>query len=164
MNENRVILDAAAFMDSAHAVSITAAATPDIRTVVQRYVAACYDDAGKAPRLLDGDDMAQLLRESLPRHFGARDPLANCAHEVVTAYLTFLGETQVVMAAYEQRRALDEHISAFCEVVKSGAAHADGIAITSKGKTIKHRASKVGRNDPCPCGSGLKFKKCCLNR
>lgn len=21
----------------------------------------------------------------------------------------------------------------------------------------------VGRNDPCPCGSGLKFKKCCLN-
>jgi uncharacterized protein len=22
---------------------------------------------------------------------------------------------------------------------------------------------KVGRNDPCPCGSGKKFKKCCLN-
>ncbi|MGG6310880.1 SEC-C metal-binding domain-containing protein [Paenibacillus macerans] len=23
------------------------------------------------------------------------------------------------------------------------------------------RANKVGRNDPCPCGSGLKYKKCC---
>ena len=23
------------------------------------------------------------------------------------------------------------------------------------------RAAKVGRNDPCPCGSGRKFKKCC---
>ena len=22
-------------------------------------------------------------------------------------------------------------------------------------------ASKVGRNDPCPCGSGKKYKKCC---
>jgi uncharacterized protein YecA (UPF0149 family) len=22
---------------------------------------------------------------------------------------------------------------------------------------------KVGRNDPCPCGSGKKFKKCCLH-
>ena len=22
---------------------------------------------------------------------------------------------------------------------------------------------KIGRNDPCPCGSGKKFKKCCLN-
>jgi preprotein translocase subunit SecA len=23
------------------------------------------------------------------------------------------------------------------------------------------RGDKVGRNDPCPCGSGKKFKKCC---
>lgn len=23
---------------------------------------------------------------------------------------------------------------------------------------------KVGRNDPCPCGSGKKYKKCCLAR
>jgi len=23
------------------------------------------------------------------------------------------------------------------------------------------RATKVGRNDPCPCGSGRKYKKCC---
>jgi methionyl aminopeptidase len=26
----------------------------------------------------------------------------------------------------------------------------------------KNAQSKVGRNDPCPCGSGLKYKKCCL--
>ncbi len=25
-------------------------------------------------------------------------------------------------------------------------------------------ANKIGRNDPCPCGSGRKFKKCCLGR
>lgn len=24
--------------------------------------------------------------------------------------------------------------------------------------------SKVGRNDPCPCGSGKKFKRCCIDR
>ncbi len=24
-------------------------------------------------------------------------------------------------------------------------------------------APKVGRNDPCPCGSGKKFKKCCAS-
>jgi len=23
--------------------------------------------------------------------------------------------------------------------------------------------AKVGRNEPCPCGSGKKFKRCCLN-
>ncbi len=25
-------------------------------------------------------------------------------------------------------------------------------------------AKKVGRNDPCPCGSGKKFKNCCLRK
>jgi uncharacterized protein YecA (UPF0149 family) len=25
---------------------------------------------------------------------------------------------------------------------------------------VLSNASKTGRNDPCPCGSGLKFKKC----
>jgi len=28
-------------------------------------------------------------------------------------------------------------------------------------KPIQREAPKVGRNDPCPCGSGKKFKKCC---
>ncbi len=28
-------------------------------------------------------------------------------------------------------------------------------------KTIVNKAPKVGRNDPCPCGSGRKYKKCC---
>jgi len=26
--------------------------------------------------------------------------------------------------------------------------------------TVRHEGPKVGRNDPCPCGSGLKYKKC----
>jgi len=30
----------------------------------------------------------------------------------------------------------------------------------AKQKTV-HRGKKVGRNDPCPCGSGKKYKKCC---
>ncbi|MBC7537394.1 MAG: SEC-C domain-containing protein [Bacteriovorax sp.] len=28
-------------------------------------------------------------------------------------------------------------------------------------KPITREAPKVGRNDPCPCGSQKKFKKCC---
>ena len=30
------------------------------------------------------------------------------------------------------------------------------------GDTFEREAPKIGRNDPCPCGSGKKFKKCCL--
>lgn len=28
-------------------------------------------------------------------------------------------------------------------------------------KQMPRQTAKVGRNDPCPCGSGQKFKKCC---
>jgi hypothetical protein len=28
---------------------------------------------------------------------------------------------------------------------------------------LRNPARSVGRNDPCPCGSGLKYKRCCLN-
>jgi preprotein translocase subunit SecA len=31
-----------------------------------------------------------------------------------------------------------------------------------KGVTFRREGKKVGRNDPCPCGSGKKYKKCCL--
>ena len=33
---------------------------------------------------------------------------------------------------------------------------------SGKGVTVRRDGKKVGRNDPCPCGSGKKYKKCCL--
>lgn len=30
------------------------------------------------------------------------------------------------------------------------------------GSAVKRTAPKVGRNEPCPCGSGKKYKKCCM--
>lgn len=36
----------------------------------------------------------------------------------------------------------------------------DGVA-NRKPKTVVRKERKVGRNEPCPCGSGKKYKKCC---
>jgi preprotein translocase subunit SecA len=33
-----------------------------------------------------------------------------------------------------------------------------------KVEPIRNRSKKVGRNDPCPCGSGKKYKSCCMSR
>jgi uncharacterized protein YecA (UPF0149 family) len=30
-----------------------------------------------------------------------------------------------------------------------------------KAQPVVREAPKVGRNEPCPCGSGKKYKKCC---
>ena len=32
---------------------------------------------------------------------------------------------------------------------------------TVRKETVKNEEPKVGRNDPCPCGSGKKYKQCC---
>ena len=41
---------------------------------------------------------------------------------------------------------------------------AEGIVATTAGdgsvKKQPRKVQKIGRNDPCPCGSGLKWKKC----
>lgn len=36
-----------------------------------------------------------------------------------------------------------------------------GRLFPGKVETFRREAPKVGRNDPCPCGSGKKFKRCC---
>lgn len=161
VSESRAILEAAAFLDSAswRGLGLSAA---QVREVVSRFLAACYRDLGKAPRLLDGGDLEQLLRELLPRHFGVRDPLAEHVEPLLEVYLAFLGEQQVVMAAYELRTALAAHAPAFLAAVAAGTAHRDGVAVVGESRPMVHRAERTGRNDPCPCGSGRKFKKCCM--
>ena len=65
---------------------------------------------------------------------------------------------QTVARAASQRRAR--------KTIESGggaeprAASGDGQPAQEEGKTVRRDQPKVGRNDPCPCGSGKKYKKC----
>jgi preprotein translocase subunit SecA len=36
-----------------------------------------------------------------------------------------------------------------------------GRLLPRKVETFRREGPKIGRNDPCPCGSGKKYKKCC---
>jgi SEC-C motif len=37
-------------------------------------------------------------------------------------------------------------------------------ALAISGYTVRRSAPRIGRNDPCPCGSGKKYKKCCYDK
>ena len=37
-----------------------------------------------------------------------------------------------------------------------------GMKVQPTAKQMRRVPPRVGRNEPCPCGSGKKFKKCCL--
>ena len=44
---------------------------------------------------------------------------------------------------------------------KRAEAAVSGASDAPKKPVVKTKSEKVGRNDPCPCGSGKKYKKCC---
>jgi preprotein translocase subunit SecA len=57
-----------------------------------------------------------------------------------------------------------ENMSATAGVTQGGEMQAASEQAQGEGakvKTITRDVPKVGRNDPCPCGSGKKYKKCC---
>ena len=59
-------------------------------------------------------------------------------------------------AIEKQRSQLSDHLE------NAQASHGDEVsAAEAKKKTVTNDGRKVGRNDPCPCGSGKKYKNCC---
>ncbi len=72
-------------------------------------------------------------------------------------------ETGVVefIAAYRQNgRDFSHHERAEFQRVDGTWFYTDGAIVSPA--TVRNTTPKVGRNDPCPCGSGKKYKKCCL--
>jgi preprotein translocase subunit SecA len=66
---------------------------------------------------------------------------------------------------HKERRMVAQHASAGAATVGGAAAVATGgdgqaAAEPEKQKTVRREQPKVGRNEPCPCGSGKKYKKC----
>jgi preprotein translocase subunit SecA len=104
------------------------------------------------------------------RGYGQKNPLNEYKRE---AYEMFVGMTERIKAevlellfkielthADEeltlQSRRREQHIIEHRGMLSEGQEDAD-MAI----KTVRRQGAKVGRNAPCPCGSGKKYKKCC---
>jgi len=69
-----------------------------------------------------------------------------------------------VSAMDQQREAAPEPVPAGAGAGRAaprGAEEGMRAALQSTAAPVRRDDNKVGRNDPCPCGSGKKFKKCC---
>ncbi len=102
------------------------------------------------------------------RGYGQLDPLQEYQKEGFDMFGEMVGRIQQdsVQKLFTVQAAREEDLSRLearrrpqpAQMVMSGGGlEAQGIA---KGGPQKRDASKVGRNDPCPCGSGKKYKKC----
>jgi uncharacterized protein YecA (UPF0149 family) len=61
-------------------------------------------------------------------------------------------------------RAVHEEARSATEIASQQRAAIEATQGDHKPEPIRNRGTKVGRNDPCPCGSGKKYKVCCMRK
>jgi preprotein translocase subunit SecA len=71
----------------------------------------------------------------------------------------FVGSTWV-----EKASAIKEDAAPASEIERQQQAAIAGTEAEKKLEPIRNRDQKVGRNEPCPCNSGKKYKNCCLRK
>ena len=162
MVAREILLGVAAFLDSGPAQRLSAGAgalgREDLRSIASSILGACYEDLGCEPRELDGQGVEALLTRCLPGRFARKDPLAEHLPAVLDAFVEHLDESEVLAHAFELRNGVAAHVDGFVSCVREG--RNEPRASGRLAKPVVHQADKLGRNDPCFCGSGKKFKKC----
>ncbi|MBQ6370535.1 MAG: preprotein translocase subunit SecA [Firmicutes bacterium] len=126
------------------------------------------------------DAMDQLKSGIGLRGLGGQDPAAAYAHEGFAMFELMIAAIQeefvkfcynVTMKTSSQRRNVtgkgESHKDEYVDDGAQGAAPDQAPAAAAvparerKQETVRRDTPKVGRNDPCPCGSGKKYKHCC---
>ena len=107
------------------------------------------------------DDMDELRRGIGLRAYGQRDPVVEYKFESYDMFDNMIKAIRedTVKMIFAARVRTGEEVKR-TEVAKP-TSESGGTDEPEKKQPVKRDATKVGRNDPCPCGSGLKYKKCC---
>ncbi|MEN6556538.1 MAG: SEC-C metal-binding domain-containing protein [Thermoguttaceae bacterium] len=69
-----------------------------------------------------------------------------------------------VGSTWTESEAIHQDAQSAGEIAAQQQAAIDGTETDHKPQPIRNRQQHVGRNDPCPCGSGKKFKNCCMKK
>ncbi len=98
------------------------------------------------------------------RAYGQHDPVVeykNEGYEMFQAMITAIRE-ETVRRMFLVRLAPTQEVRRERVAKETGTGAAVNAEV--KKQPVRNAAKKVGPNDPCPCGSGLKYKKCCMQK
>ena len=114
---------------------------------------------------MDNIDAMDDLKQGIGlRAYGQHDPVIAYkeeGYEMFQAMITAIREETVRRIFLVQLRGTQEVKRE--KVAKETAAVGSADSIVKK-QPVRNRDKKVGPNDPCPCGSGKKYKKCCRDK
>ena len=109
------------------------------------------------------DAMDQLRRGIGLRAYGQTDPIVayrmesyDMFDEMTTAIRENTVKQMLTVIIKTEEDTKREQAAKITSTSSSGSS--DG---SEKGRTVRNKAKKIGPNDPCPCGSGKKYKNCC---
>lgn len=136
------------FLDRAHAREVAAAVGENAHAVLVTFLEAA--SSGGSPADLNLESVSHALLGhvatlSLERSRRAAVP------ELVATFLADLED----VGRLAQGRGLASGVRAMASGFRDRAA--------GGAPNLTRPGTKLGRNDPCPCGSGRKYKQCCLN-
>jgi hypothetical protein len=141
------------YLESSHFALLQGAAKPYAEPLLQ--FAATHLDAQcpQGPETVTATVVQTLLLDQVAR---LEVPLTarQAAPELLGAFFDYLGTSGRCPPAAAWSTWIDAITARY-----QGRFRDDG---SVRGETVSHRLPSVGRNDPCPCGSGLKYKKCCM--
>jgi len=101
------------------------------------------------------DAMDQMRQGIGLRAYGQRDPLVEYKHEAFDMFSEMIKMLQEEIVRYMYFVTVAERPQERKDLIENRSEEAEAAAHKP---AVSH---KVGRNDPCPCGSGKKYKKCC---
>lgn len=134
----------------------------DARAEVARRLYLALDDIGAPLEKLGATDVHGWLLHAVPDQFETRDPLAPHVAAVVSALVAFTERTHG-RELKSVRAACKEMLPELEQALVHGHAHHHHHHHDDEDEVVEtyvRATPKVGRNEPCPCGSGRKYKKC----
>ena len=115
---------------------------------------------------MDNIDAMDDLKQGIGlRAYGQHDPVVAYKEEGYQMFESMIQsiKDEIVRRMFLVRVQPQQEVKREKVAKETGAAGAaDGSSV--KKQPIRTAAKKVGPNDPCPCGSGKKYKKCCMQK
>jgi uncharacterized protein YecA (UPF0149 family) len=134
---------------------------PQVRAHVSEILTRFGEETRKIDREFPDEispgTFAKVMTETMPR-LALPEDVRPHVPEVVARFLEYLRESGRVAEGSDWAAQVRVIGHSYRERLKPGG----GV----KGETIRKPlgVATAGRNDPCPCGSGKKYKKCCMTR
>ncbi|MEO0135998.1 MAG: SEC-C metal-binding domain-containing protein [candidate division WOR-3 bacterium] len=108
---------------------------------------------------LHEEHIRNFLLEYVPQKLALSKEASKDIPEIIILFLDFLEGEGHIKNSRQLKKVVQDNTKEFIKMLPSGKVSSK--KLTNPQEAVVASEIKIGRNDPCPCGSGKKYKKCC---